>query len=182
MHQVRVAALRYLDLGPQRIRALQRGVSRRGWLPRFELRGAYGGARSRNLDYDEAFTYDAPRLFLDKVKKRDRDFDVSAALVWDLADIAYHPESIDVSKEAREIIELRDDVLDEITQLYFERRRVLLQLASQPSARGGESQRLRLRTDELGSGLDAWTGGWWSRAVSSSALHSPRTTPEETNP
>jgi len=87
-----------------------------------------------------------------------------------------------VLKEAREIIELRDDVLDEVTQLYFERRRVLLQLASQPSARSGESQRLRLRTDELGSGLDAWTGGWWSRAASSQALHSPRTTPEETHP
>jgi hypothetical protein len=182
VHQVHVAALRYLDLGPQRIRALQRGVRRRGWLPKFELRGSYGGARSRNLDHDEAFTYDAPRLFLDRERKRDRDFDVSAALVWDLPDIAYHPESIDVSKEAREIIELRDDVLDEITQLYFERRRVLLQLAGQPSFRSGEAQRLRLRTNELGSGLDAWTGGWWSRAASSPGLHSPRTNPEETHP
>jgi hypothetical protein len=182
VHQVQVAALRYLDLGPQRIRALQRGVRRRGWLPRFEFRGSYGGERSRQLDYDEAFTYDAPRLFLDRERERSRDFAVAAVLVWDLADIAYHPESIDVSKEAREIIELRDDVLDEITQLYFERRRALLQLASQPSPRSGESRRLRLRTDELGSGLDAWTGGWWSRAVSSPALHSPRTTPEETHP
>jgi hypothetical protein len=182
VHQVHVAALRYLDLGPQRIRALQRGVRRRGWLPKFELRGSYGGARSRNLDHDEAFTYDAPRLFLDRERKRDRDFDVSAALVWDLPDIAYHPESIDVSKEAREIIELRDDVLDEITQLYFERRRVLLQLAGQPSFRSGEAQRLRLRTNELGSGLDAWTGGWWSRAASSPGLHSPRANPEETHP
>jgi hypothetical protein len=182
VHQVHAAALRYLDLGPQRIRALQRGVRRRGWLPRFELRGSYGGARSRNHDYDEAFTYDAPRLFLDREKSRDRDFDVSAALVWDLPDLAYHPESIDVSKEAREIIELRDDVLDEITQLYFERRRALLQLASQPASSGEEAQRLRLRTDELGSGLDAWTGGWWSRVASSPGLHSSRSTPEETHP
>jgi hypothetical protein len=170
---VQVAALRYLDLGPERIRTLQRGVRRRGWLPRFELRGSYGGWDSWQRDYDEAYTYDAPRLFLDREEERNRDFVVSTALVWDLGDLAYHPESIDVSKEAREIIELRDDVLDEITQLYFERRRTLLQLAGQPSAPAGEAARLR---------LDAWTGGWWSRASSTPVSHSPRSNTEETHP
>jgi hypothetical protein len=182
VQQVQVAATRYLDLGPERIRALRRGLRRRGWLPRFELRGSYGGGRSRQRDYDEAFTYDAPRRFLDRERERSRDFALSTALVWELGDLAYHPESIDVSKEAREIIELRDDVLDEITQLYFERRRTLLQLASQSSARGAEAARLRLRADELGSGLDAWTGGWWSRAASAPAAHSPLRTPEEIHP
>jgi hypothetical protein len=182
VQEVQVAAIRYLDLGPKRIRALQRGVRRRGWLPKFELRGSYGGGRSRERDYDEAFTYNAPRLFLDRGRERSRDFSVSTALSWELGDLAYHPESIDVSKEAREIIELRDEVLDEVTQLYFERRRALLQLASQASAGDGEAARLRLRADELGSGLDAWTGGWWSRAASAPTSHSPLRTPEETHP
>jgi hypothetical protein len=182
VQEVQIAAIRHLDLRPERIRALRRGLRRRGWLPRFELRGAYGGGRSRQRDYDEAFTYDAPRLFLDREVERSRDFAVSTALVWELADLAYHPESIDVSKEAREIIELRDDVLDEITQLYFERRRTLLQLAGQPSAAGAEAARLRVRADELGAGLDAWTGGWWSRARSSPASDSPPRTPEENHP
>jgi hypothetical protein len=182
VQQVQVAAIRYLDLGPERIRTLQRGLRRRGWLPRFELRGSYGGGRTRQRDYDEAFTYSAPRLFIDREIERSRDFAVTAALIWELGDLAYHPESIDVSKEAREIIELRDDVLDEITQLYFERRRALLELASQPAAPGGEAARLRLRADELGSGLDAWTGGWWSRAASVPGPPSPLHTPEETHP
>jgi len=182
VRQVQVAAIRYLDLRPERIRALQRGVRRRGWLPRFELRGSYGGRDSWQHDYDEAFTYDAPRLFRDRGDERNRDFDVSTALIWDLGDLAYHPESLDVSKEAREIIELRDDVLDEVTQLYFERRRMLLQLASEPSVPAAEAERLRLRADELGSGLDAWTGGWWSRAASAPTSHSPRDTPEEIHP
>ena len=121
-------------------------------------------------------------VHISRERERERDFTVSTALVWELGDLAYHPESLDVSKEAREIIELRDDVLDEITQLYFERRRTLRELASQPPGAAGEAARLRLRADELGSGLDAWTGGWWSRAASSPGLHSPRTTPEETHP
>jgi hypothetical protein len=182
VRQVQVAAIRYLDLAPGRIRALQRGVRRRGWLPRFELRGAYGGRDSREHDYDEAYTYDAPRLFFDRQEERSRDFAASAVLVWDLGDLAYHPESLDVSKEAREIIELRDDVLDEVTQLYFERRRALLQLAGTPPAPVDEAARLRLRADELASGLDAWTGGWWSRAASDPASNSPPALPEENHP
>ena len=182
VRQVQVAAIRYLDLAPERIRALQRGVRRSGWLPRFELRGSYGGGHRREHDYDEAFTYDAPRLFFDRQEERRRDFIASTVLVWDLGDIAYHPESIDVSKEAREIIELRDDVLDEVTQLYFERRRALLQLSGESSAPGDEAARLRLRADELASGLDAWTGGWWSRATSTPESNSPRDTPEENHP
>jgi hypothetical protein len=182
VRQVQVAAIRYLDLGPERIRALQRGVRRRGWLPRFEIRGTYGGWDSWHRDYDEAFTYGAARLFLDREDGRSRDFGASTALIWDLGDLAYHPESLDVSKEAREIIELRDDVLDEVSQLYFERRRTLLQLAGDPAPPPVEAARLRLRAAELGSGLDAWTGGWWSRAASTPASHSPRDTPEENHP
>jgi hypothetical protein len=180
VRQVQVAALRYLDLAPERIQALERGLRRRGWLPRFELRGAYGGRRRWEHDYDEAFTYDAPRLFFDRQEEHSSDYAVSTVLVWDLGDLAYHPESIDVSKEAREIIELRDDVLDEVTQLYFERRRALLRLAGEPPLPVAEAARLRLRADELASGLDAWTGGWWSRATPTS--HSPRDTPEENQP
>ena len=72
--------------------------------------------------------------------------------------MAYHPEEIDVSKEAREVIELRDDVLDEVNQLYFERERARLELESL-SHDTQQAERLRLRAAELAAGLDAWTGG-----------------------
>ena len=65
----------------------------------------------------------------------------------------------------RELIELRDEVLDEINQLYYERRRVLLERALLPDPASPEAERLALRARELGAGLDAWTGGWWSRQV-----------------
>jgi hypothetical protein len=90
---------------------------------------------------------------------------VGAQLSWDLGDTVYHSEEIDVSKEVRELIELRDEVLDEIDQLYFERRRVLLERAQLPDATSAEAERLALRACELAAGLDAWTGGWWSRQV-----------------
>ena len=51
-----------------------------------------------------------------------------------------------------------------LTQLYFDRRRALLALAALPDKQAPEAALLRLRAEELAAGLDAWTGGWFSRA------------------
>jgi len=91
------------------------------------------------------------------------DLELQLSVSWDLGEIAYHPESIDVSREAREIIELRDDVLDEITQLYFERRRVIAAFASQPDSPAAAEY--KLRAAQLAAGIDAWTGGWFGRQL-----------------
>jgi len=90
-----------------------------------------------------------------------------ASLTSDLGDGVFNPDEIDVSRELRSVIALRDDVLDEVTQLYFERRRTLAQLA-QPASEA-EAAALRLRSAELAAGIDAWTGGWFSRALRSPA-------------
>ena len=83
------------------------------------------------------------------------------ALAWDLGDAAFHPEEVDVSRELRALVQLRADVLDEVTQLYFERQRALAEAALLPEgdARVGA---LALRARELAARLDGWSGGWWS--------------------
>jgi hypothetical protein len=169
---VQRAALRYLELGRDRLTRLQRNVARRGLLPDLLLHGDYAGARARDEDHDDTvFSSGGRYQLLDRQKERGRDFVVGATLRWDLGDTVYNPEEIDVSKEVRELIELRDEVLDEIGQLYFERRRVLLERAQLPDPRSVEGERLALRAAELAAGLDAWTGGWWSRQT---APPSPR--------
>ena len=145
--------------------ALRRGAQRRGWWPIVILRGGAGWDRSDNIDRDQAFLSGEMRHLIDRARDRDHAADVSLSLSWDFSDVAYEPESIDVSRETREVIELRDNVLDEITQLYYERRRVLAALAAEPAPSAAEQQRLRLRADELAAGIDAWTGGWFSREV-----------------
>jgi hypothetical protein len=160
------AALRYLTLDPSRIAALREGVSRRGWLPIVSFRATRDRDRSRHSDYDEAFVSGEMRQLNDHDSDRNHELELQLVVSWDLGDIAYHPESIDVSREAREIIELRDDVLDEITQLYFERRRVLAALALQPDALAASE--LQLRAAQLAAGIDAWTGGWFRRQLSES--------------
>jgi hypothetical protein len=163
IESVHRVALAYLDLGPERMRELRKGVDRRGLFPIATLRFAHDWRRSRNRDYDEAFLSGEMRRLYDWDRERDRDYEVSIALTWDLGDTQFHPEALDVSREGREVLELRDDVLDEITQLYFERRRVLMDLALLGPDADSEAFELRRRADELAAGIDAWTGGWFGR-------------------
>jgi len=158
------AALTYLSLEPARLRALQRGVERRAWLPILALRAGHDRLSARRRDHDESVSAGVTHQLLDEQYDFDRNLDLDLTLSWDLGGLAYHPEEIDVLRESRAVIELRDDVLDEITQLYFERRRVLGQLAvSAPD--DAETRALALRADELAAGLDAWTGGWFSAQI-----------------
>ena len=163
--RVHRAALAYLELRPARIAALRRGVSRRGWLPELALRLSQDRDSASRTDHDQAFLSGAVRSLVDRDNEKSDEVEVSLTFSWDLGDLAYHPEEIDISREAREIIELRDDVLDEITQLYFERRRVLAELAEIGGDPTEHSLTLRLRAAELAAGIDAWTGGWFSTAL-----------------
>ncbi len=158
------AALAYLGLRTERWRALRRGLRRRGWLPALTLTLGTEYDRSREDEDDQAFLSGEIRHLNDIERERSWEAGAVLSLSWKFGNTAYDPEVIDLSREARQVIGLRDDVLDEINQLYFERLRVRLALiALGDDARAGpEGALLRSRAAELAAGLDAWTGGWFS--------------------
>jgi hypothetical protein len=163
---VQRAALRYLGLEADYLRDLRRGIGRRGMLPLVSVRLGGSFDRDSTDDYDEAFLSGAKRHLRDRDWRRGRDFDANLLLTWDLGDLAYNPEAVDLSREARQLVSLRDDVLDQINQAYFERQALLSALEA-PFGEGeqGEVERLKLqlRADELAAGLDGWTGGWFGQ-------------------
>jgi hypothetical protein len=158
--RVHRAALDYLELGPSRVREFNEGLDLRGWLPAVGFSFSGEKDKSRGTDHDEAFLSGGLRALRDWDRDRSTGFELRLNLSWGLGDIAYHPERLDISREAREIIELRDEVLDELTQLYFERQRVLAELHSNSGDR--DELPLKIRADQLAAGIDAWTGGWFS--------------------
>ncbi len=158
-------ALSYAGLQPASFRRLGRGLMRRGWWPEVDLHlgGAYDRDESDRLD--ESFSYGELHRLRDLFSGRSRDFVASIEFSWDLRDVAYPREATELSREVRQRISLRDNVLDEVAQLYFDRRRALIALESHPDKRAPEAVALRLRAEELAAGLDAWTGGWFGRQL-----------------
>ncbi|MDG2334131.1 MAG: hypothetical protein P8Q97_07905 [Myxococcota bacterium] len=163
--RVRAEALRRSGLGPDYFRSLRAGLGRRAWWPALALRAGGGADHDRERGWDQSFTYGELHDLLDRSDDRSGGFDASITLAWDLGDLAYPADAPELSREARQVISLRDNVLDELTQLYFDRRRALLALDSQPDKQTPEAELLRLRAEELAAGLDAWTGGWFSAAL-----------------
>lgn len=157
------AALLRQGLEPERIADLRRRVSRRGLWPQLRVTLGYKDQRGRGIDDNQTFTYDALHSLHDVSRDRAHDLDAELSLTWDLGDAVYNPDEVDVSREARSVIALRDDVLDEVTQLYFERQRVMARLRS-AAPDDPERGALALRAAELAAGLDAWTGGAFTRA------------------
>ena len=161
---VQRAALRYLHLSGDPAAAMRRGVRLRGLLPLVTLEGRKGHGDDTRNQFDEAFISGGYRRLYDRDQLDTHDRDVQLRFAWDLGDTLYNPEQIDVSTEARRLIELRDDVLDELDQLYFDRRRAL-EAAEAAPADSRDAARERLRAEELASGLDAWTDGWFGRSA-----------------
>jgi hypothetical protein len=165
------AALRQQGLRPESLRDLHRRVRLRGWWPELDVSVGYADFHDRTRDYDQAYLSGATRDLYDRQVDRGRDYDVALRLSWNLGDTAFHPEELDALRESRSIIALRDDVLDEVTALYFEREEVLTRLAAAPE--GAERLALSLRAEQLAAGLDAWTGGAFS-ALSDDSPAVPR--------
>jgi hypothetical protein len=174
---VQVAALRYAGLAPGSMEQAFQGLARRGWLPVVGLRVGASHDRRQAWDRDQSFVSGATRHLYDRDEAEAVDLDASLTFAWDFGDVAYDPEYVDLSRESRMVIALRDDVLDEVNQLYYERRGIVLQLrvlaeagpaeASADAASGGaaDAVKLALRAVELAAGLDAWTGGWFSEQL-----------------
>ncbi|MSQ04151.1 MAG: hypothetical protein EXR71_20055 [Myxococcales bacterium] len=84
---------------------------------------------------------------------------------WKLSDLIMSSDEIRVINEAQDVVKLRDKVLEEVTRLYFERRRLQV---DQLLGSGGELKKRvadELRRAELTAQIDAYTGGAFSREL-----------------
>jgi hypothetical protein len=160
---VHAAALAYLDLGPEGLRDAEQRARTRGWLPLLRAGAGVGKDRARDYDHDEVFTSGELHSLYDTHYARDRGFEADVELVWNLGQLASPDDAISVSRERRLVVELRDQVLERVNRLYFERLRSSDALAAEGDA--AKQRELELRVAELTAQLDAWTGGRFSRLL-----------------
>lgn len=84
---------------------------------------------------------------------------------WDLSRLVFNPDTVRVASQSINLAELREDVLNAVTKLYFQRRALLLDLYMDPPVDFSLYAAKRMRADELTADIDALTGGAFSRRV-----------------
>ena len=97
--------------------------------------------------------------------RADDDDGFGVRLAWRLDKLVMSSERIRVINEAQDIVKLRDKVLDEVTRVYFDRRRLQVEQLLSPASSLKDQIKDELRLQELTASIDALTGGRFSSTL-----------------
>ena len=155
IRDVQRLAIDYAEVSPDKIKQWRSGAQRRAILPTLSV-----GLDRSATDYLHWDTGPNP----DKLMKG-RDFmDWDLTLSWDLGDIIWNPDQTSIDSRSKLMVELREDLMDQVTRLYFERRRLQMEMVS---ASADQALRIdqEMRLAELTALIDALTGGQFSERI-----------------
>ena len=155
MADVRQAAIRYAEVHPDKLKRWRRQAALQALLPKFDV--GYDMNRSRDTHFDEG-TF--PRFQL--VETQDRDHRVDFSVNWDLGELLWNDQTA-IDTRSKLLVELRRDIVEEITRLYFERRKLQVGLLISPPPAQEALIEQELRVQELTARLDGLTGGYFSQ-------------------
>lgn len=148
VEDVQRMAIEYGELSDGKIRDWRRRANMKAFFP--EL----------SLDYDKTVTTALGATY-DRVQVGPMDWGVS--LKWDLSKLVYNPDQTSIDTRSKLMVQLRNDVLSEVTRLYFERRRLQIELLQRPRQGEADEFEKKLRLAELTALIDRLTGGRFSR-------------------
>lgn len=158
VRDVQIAAIRYYQVHPERIKSLMSGASLKGLVPSVSV----GFSSTRN---------DTSREMLDYIYYKDhwKEYEDTGAnaygfnvnVGWDLKPLVFNAEVLDVAS----LIGILDGVVREVTTTYYIRRRLQISMLLNPSATLADQISDTIRIDELTGLLDALTGGFMSSKI-----------------
>ena len=85
-------------------------------------------------------------------------------LSWDLSDLVWNDVQTSIDVRSRLMVRLREDILEEVTRIYFERKRTIFKLENN-SENDETFQEKIIRIEESNAYLDAYTGGGFTREL-----------------
>jgi hypothetical protein len=99
------------------------------------------------------------------INRDDNQFTAGLSLNWKLGNLIYDPEINDINTSARLTASIRENLLTEVTQIYFNRKSLLNDLhIAQINEEPIERDRF-LELEKFTADLDARTGAWFSQEL-----------------
>ncbi len=123
--------------------------------------------RDRDRDWWEDRVLERERRrnqYTDFLQLRD-DQQWGVSLRWDLGDLLYCRDRLRISTEARRLVELRQDVVEQVTLYYFDRRTARIDMILNPPADPYSRVEMLLQIQQLDASLDAMTGGYFTQTI-----------------
>lgn len=162
IREVQEAAMRYALVADDVLNGYQTSAKWTKLLPRTRVRYREDKDDNTGVDVNEVGERD---LSLDD--QRNTNYEMQ--LEWRFDEMLMGPTRIQAIRETSRLVQLRDDILDEATKLYFDRRRVQVDIAMNPPGDPKARVAKELRLEELTANLDGLTGGWFTQRVKAGA-------------
>lgn len=163
VREVQEAAGRFAEVHPEIIESWRFRAKNAAWGP--QLRGEMRWVS--NDDLRKTTGGDRPDAMQQDTGSESRPL---ARAQWDLDRLIFNPDELRVSNEIVDLVRLRESVLDQVTKIYFERRRLQVDLDLTPPKDIAGRVRKELRLQELVADLDSLTGGFFSRKLQERGL------------
>jgi len=156
INEVQQAAIKYAEVHPDKIKKWRESADKKALLPSISI-----GADRYLTDYwhwDSGTNPDTLQKGKDAVS-----WDVTMS--WDMGELIWNEDQTSIDTRSKLMVELRDDIMNEVTRTYFERRRLQIDLLAFPPKDLKMSLEKELRLQELTADIDALTGGYFSSQI-----------------
>jgi hypothetical protein len=158
VQEVHKRAIHYGNLGNGRIKRWHWASRLRALIPAVSFGKDF--SLSANVDIDRGSTNEPDRFI---VGPADEDKGWDLGIRWELGDLLFSTAQTAIDSRAKLLVELRESILSQVTRIYFERRRIQMEIVlAAPERSLEEHLDLLLRLDELTAQIDGLTEGFLS--------------------
>ena len=154
---VQEAAIRYAEVHPGKIKEWRDSARKKALLPNVSV-----GLDRYVTDY---WHWDAGAN-PDVLQKGKDTVSWDVTMTWDMGELIWKNDQTSIDTRSKLMVELRDDIMNEVTRTYFERRRIQIELLISPPQDLKLGLEKELRLQELTADIDALTGGYFSKYIS----------------
>ncbi len=162
--EVQLAAMRFAEVEPEKIKNWRRLAAQKAWFPKMTL-----GANRATTDLWHWESGSTTKDCDDNLRKGRDSVEWDINFSWDLGNIVWSDDQNSIDVRSRLTVQLRNDILDEVTKIHFERIRVKSELQNLDILDKKKRQEKELRILEFNAYLDGFTGGYFSRNIKSSS-------------
>jgi len=159
---VQKAAIKYAEVDPEKITQWRKKAAKKAILPKL---GIGLERNSSDLWHWESGSTAIGQSGDDLLRRGRDNLDWDVTLSWDLGELIWNADQTSIDVRSKLMVELRDDILDEVNKLYFERLRVKSELDNLPIEDRKKRFDKELKLEELTASLDSLTAGYYSEQL-----------------
>ncbi len=154
--ELQQAAIRFAEVSPEKIRNWRDQARLRALLPKVSF-----GLDNNSSTTSEIYTSATRDYIVTGPDDLNSGLDVSVS--WELGDLIWSDDQTNIDVRSRLMVQLRNDILDDLRRIYYERKRIQFELMTDPPKDIKARFEKEMRLQELTQAIDDLTGNYFSK-------------------